>query len=154
MTSPDLIARILMALDVGEGHRVLEIGSGTGYQAALIGKMAERVTSLERWHTLAEKAQLRLATLDMDHVRVELADGKGGRPAEIFDRIISNCAYEEIPRHFLDQLATNGVAIAPVGPRDGPQMLTRLVKVGSRFEANDLFEVRMQPLIDGIAKAI
>ncbi len=154
MTSPDLIARILMALDIGEGHRVLEIGSGTGYQAALIGKMAERVISIERWHTLAEKAQLRLATLELENVRVELGDGKQGRPGDIHDRIIANCAYGEIPRHFLDQLTTNGVAIAPVGPQDGPQMLTRLTKVGSRFEAVELFPVRMQPLIDGIAKAI
>lgn len=154
MTSPDLVARILMALDIEAGSRVLEIGTGTGYQAALMGKMAERVVSLERWHTLSEKARMRLGAIEMDHVRVELADGKPGKPGDIFDRIIANCAFAEIPRHFLDQLSVNGVAIVPVGPPDGPQMLTRLVKVGSRFEASDLFTVRMQPLGEGVARAI
>lgn len=154
MTSPDLIARLLLVLDVQPEHRVLELGTGTGYQAAVLGKLGEHVMSLERWRTLAEKAQQRLAIIEAANVRVELADGKGGWPGGLYDRIIANFAYGEIPRHFIDQLATNGVALVPVGPDDGPQKMMRLVKVGSRFEASELFEVRMQPFIEGVAQAI
>jgi protein-L-isoaspartate(D-aspartate) O-methyltransferase len=154
MTSPDLIARILVALDVAEGNRVLEIGTGTGYQTALLAHMAGKVISLERWRTLADKARTRLAALDIENAQVELADGKAGRPGELFDRIIANCAYQEIPRHFVDQLTANGIAIAPVGPGEGVQKLVKFTKVGSRFEAAELFDVRMQPFGHGVARAI
>jgi protein-L-isoaspartate(D-aspartate) O-methyltransferase len=154
MTSPDLMARMLMLLDVEEGHRVLELGTGTGYQTALLAKMAAKVISLERWHTLADKARTRLTALEIDNAQVELLDGRNGKPGDIFDRIIANCAYPDIPRHFVDQLTTNGVAIAPIGPPDGEQMLMRFTKVGSRFEASNLFPVRMQPFGEGVARAI
>lgn len=154
MTSPDQIARILTALDVHEGNRVLEIGTGTGYQTALLAHMAGKVISVERWRTLADKARTRLATLEIDNAQVELADGKEGRPGELFDRIIANCAYEDFPRHFVDQLTVNGIAIAPVGPADGEQKLVKFTKVGSRFEAEELFSVRMQPFGHGVARAI
>jgi protein-L-isoaspartate(D-aspartate) O-methyltransferase len=154
MTSPDVIARILLALDLARDHRVLEIGTGSGYQTALLAKLSEKVVSLERWHTLAEKARVRLSALDIDNVAVELADGRKGRPGEVFDRIVANCAYPEIPRHFLDQLVAGGVVIAPVGPPDGLQALMRLTKEGSRFDETRLFSVRMQAFGEGIARAI
>jgi protein-L-isoaspartate(D-aspartate) O-methyltransferase len=154
MTSPDVIARILQALELSRGHRVLEIGTGSGYQTALLAKLCEKVISLERWHTLVEKARVRLATLDIHNATIELADGRRGRPGEIFDRIIANCAYPEVPRHFLEQLASGGVAIAPVGPPDGPQTLLRLVKEGSRFDETPLFAVRMHPCAEGTGRAI
>ncbi len=154
MTSPDTIARILFSLDVKPGLRVLDIGSGTGYQAALMSRMAGKVVTLERFRTLADKARQRIAALGIENVAVELADGIQGRPGEVFDRIVANGSYSELPRHFLDQLASHGVAIAPVGPPDGKQMLMRLSKVGSRFDVTELFEVRMQPLAGGVARAI
>lgn len=154
MTSPDLMARILMALDVREGNRVLEIGTGTGYQTALLAKMAGKVISLERWRTLADKARIRLSTLEIENAQIEFEDGKGGRPGELFDRIIANCAYQEFPRHFVDQLTVHGIAIAPIGPADGEQKLMKFTKVGSRFEAEELFKVRMQPFTPGVARVI
>jgi protein-L-isoaspartate(D-aspartate) O-methyltransferase len=154
MTSPDLMARILMILNVGEGQRVLELGTGTGYQTALLAKMAGKVISYERWHTLADKARTRLAALEIDNAQIELADGRQGKPGDLFDRIISNCAYPDFPRHFVDQLTMNGIAIAPIGPPDGEQMLVKFTKVGSRFEAANLFPVRMQPFCEGVARAI
>jgi protein-L-isoaspartate(D-aspartate) O-methyltransferase len=154
MTSPDLMARILMILNVEEGQRVLELGTGTGYQTALLSKMAGKVISFERWHTLADKARSRLAAIEIDNAQVELADGRHGKPGDLFDRIIANCAYPDLPRHFVDQLTTNGIAIAPIGPPDGEQMLVKFTKVGSRFEAANLFPVRMQPFCEGVARAI
>ncbi len=154
MTSPDLIARILHELAPDEGSRVLEIGAGSGYQTALLANLSAKVISMERFRTLVEKAQLRLSAIDAENAAVEFRDGRGGLPGQSFDRIIANCAFEEPPRHFMDQLASGGVAIAPVGPADGRQMLKKFSKTGSRFEIVDLFEVRMQPVWSGVSQAI
>lgn len=154
MGSADMAARVLRHLDVEKGHRVLEIGTGSGYQAAILGHMAGKVITLERWHTLAEKARQRLKALELSNVVVEMSDGKKGRPGEIFDRIICHCACEDIPKHFVDQLAAGGIAIAPIGPGDGQQVLRKLVKVGARLEAHDLHKVRYLPFMSGLAEAI
>ena len=154
MPSPDQLAHTLRELDIEKNHRVLEIGTGTGYQAALLGQLASKVTSLERYRTLVEKAVLRISTLGYENITVTLADGMQGQPDQLFDRIIANCAYAELPRFFLDQLTTGGIVIAPVGPVNERQKLMKLVKVGSRFEASSLFEVRMQPFATGVSQAI
>ena len=154
MPSPDQIAHTLRELDIEKNHRVLEIGTGTGYQAALLGQLASKVTSLERYRTLVEKAVLRISTLGYENITVTLADGMQGQPDQLFDRIIANCAYAELPRFFLDQLTTGGIVIAPVGPANERQKMMKLVKVGSRFEASSLFEVRMQPFATGVSQAI
>ena len=154
MPSPDQLAHTLRELDIEKNHRVLEIGTGTGYQAALLGQLASKVTSLERYRTLVEKAVLRISTLGYENITVTLADGMQGQPDQLFDRIIANCAYAELPRFFLDQLTTGGIVIAPVGPANERQKMMKLVKVGSRFEASSLFEVRMQPFATGVSQAI
>jgi len=154
MTSADQVARTLQELDVGEAHRILEIGTGSGYQAALLASLGARVTSLERFRTLVEKAVIRLATLELGNVQVMLVDGRSGLPGQVFDRIVANCVFEEAPREFIDQLSSGGIMIAPVGPPDDIQKLMRFHKIGSRFEATELFEVRMQPFIAGVSLAI
>lgn len=153
MTGPDQVARTLQALNVLESHRVLEIGTGSGYQAALLGSLAAKVASLDRFRTLVDKAKLRLAQLEIANVSVELLDGCDGFPGRVFDRIIVNCALPE-PPVFLDQLVSGGILIAPIGPRDGQQILRKFEKTGSRFEEIDLFPVRTQPMIKGISQAI
>ncbi|GIL00914.1 MAG: protein-L-isoaspartate O-methyltransferase [Alphaproteobacteria bacterium] len=153
MTGPDQVARTLQALNVLETHRVLEIGTGSGYQAALLGTLAAKVTSLERFRTLVDKARLRLSQLEIASVTVDLADGSDGLPSLVFDRIVVNCALAEPPT-FLEQLVSGGILIAPIGPGDGQQMLRKFEKAGSRFEATDLFPVRMQPLLRGVSRAI
>ena len=154
MPSPDQTAKTLLALDVQAEHRVLEVGTGTGYQAALLGTLGKKVITLERFRTLVDKAQQRLSTLGIDNVEVRLADGREGLADQTFDRIVVNCAYEEAPRFFLDQLAGNGILIAPVGPANGAQLVQKFIKTGSRFEVSDLFEVRMQPFMQGVSQAI
>lgn len=154
MTGPDQVARTLQELDVHENHRVLEIGTGTGYQAALLGVLAAKVTSLERFRTLVDKARLRLSALGIANVDIRLADGREGLPGLTFDRIVVNCAYPDLPRDFIEQLASEGVLIAPIGPPDGVQTMKKFTKVGSRFEVADLYEVRMQAFVAGVSEAI
>ncbi|MGI9401621.1 MAG: protein-L-isoaspartate(D-aspartate) O-methyltransferase [Rhizobiaceae bacterium] len=154
MISADQVAQQLKSFDVQKKHRVLEIGTGTGYQSALLGHMASRVTSLERYRTLVDKAQQRLENLGIDNVVVMLADGSSGASEQIFDRIIVNCSCEKVPGFVEEQLASGGLAIVPVGPADGRQMVRLVSKTGSRAKSEELFEVRMQPMVSGISKAI
>jgi protein-L-isoaspartate(D-aspartate) O-methyltransferase len=155
MTAVSLVAKLLNALDVQREHRVLELGTGTGYQSALLGRLAEKVLSLERYRTLHEKAGLRLSQLGMTNVILKLQDAsKGGSDLGISDRIISNFSFPEIPRDFIDNIASNGVMIAPVGEPDGVQIMKKMTKVGSRLQVEDLFPVRLQPATAGLAKAI
>lgn len=154
MTSADQVARCLLALDVTSKDRVLEVGTGSGYQAALLSHLGLKVTSVDRFRTLVEKARMRLDTLKITNVLVTHADGRDGLPNALFDRIIINGAIPEIPKHLIDQVASNGIIVAPIGPGVGAQKMTKLVKIGSRFQVEEMFDVRMQPLKAGLAKAI
>ncbi|WP_075996495.1 protein-L-isoaspartate(D-aspartate) O-methyltransferase [Salaquimonas pukyongi] len=154
MTSADQVARTLLSLDVGASHRVLEIGTGSGYQTALLAHLAKKVTSLDRFRTLVDKAKIRLDTLKITNTLISHADGMDGMPKSLFDRILLNGSVKEPPKHLIEQLASNGVIIAPVGPPDGVQQLVRMTKIGSRFQNETLFEVRMQPLKPGLSRAI
>jgi protein-L-isoaspartate(D-aspartate) O-methyltransferase len=151
----DLQAQCLAALNVQPGQRVCEIGTGSGYTAAILGRIAGRVLSLERYRTLAELAQGRIETLALQNVVVRHADGLSGVSAEgPFDRIIAWCAFDAMPRHFVDQLSSNGIMIAAIGPAEDEQALARLTKVGSRFEREDIGRVRFQPIVRGLASVI
>ncbi|TWG95551.1 protein-L-isoaspartate(D-aspartate) O-methyltransferase [Mesorhizobium sp. J18] len=151
----DLQALMIDALELNAGHRVLEVGTGSGYTAAIIGRLAGRVLSLERFRTLTELARQRLEGLGMENVVIRQADGSNGAPAEgPFDRIIVWAAFESMPRNFAEQLSSGGILIAPIGPEEGVQTVAKLVKTGSRFERTDFEHVRLQPLGKGIAAAI
>jgi protein-L-isoaspartate(D-aspartate) O-methyltransferase len=151
----DLQAQVLSALDLQPGQRVLEIGTGSGYTAAVMGRIAARVLTLERYRTLAELARQRLSALEIGNVFVRQEDGREGAGADgPFDRIVAWAAFEEHPRHLVDLLSTGGVAVVPIGPAEEVQALARLSKVGSRFEREDIATVRLQPLAEGVAAAI
>jgi protein-L-isoaspartate(D-aspartate) O-methyltransferase len=155
MTSVSMVAKILSALNVEAGHRVLELGTGTGYQAALLGKLAAKVISVERYRTLHDKAKDRLSQLKFENVFVKLLDGSvSAAEMGVNDRIISNFSFTEVPKSFLDNLSPNGILIAPIGEPDQVQMLKRLTKIGVRFNSEDLFPVRTQPFTPGISRAI
>ena len=95
-----------------------------------------------------------LDTLKITNVLASHADGMAGLSNALFDRIVINGSLPEAPKHLIEQLASNGIMIAPVGPPDGVQQLTRMTKIGSRFQNEVLFDVRMQPLKPGLSKAI
>jgi protein-L-isoaspartate(D-aspartate) O-methyltransferase len=151
----DLQARAIAALGLAPGHRVLEIGTGSGYTAAVMARLVARIVSLERYKRLIDQARLRLQALGISNVIVRQADGAGGLAAEgPFDRVVSWAAFEDHPRQFVDQLSTSGVMVCPIGPAQGEQCMVRLTKLGSRFERENLARVRLQPLAAGIAAAI
>ena len=155
MTAVSMVAKILSALQVDATHRVLELGTGTGYQAALLGRLATKVVSVERFRTLQDKARDRLTQLRIDNVYVKLIDGSvATAELGLSDRIISHFSFPEVPKPFIENLASNGVMIVPIGLPGEVQIMKRLTKIGSRFQSEDLFPVRTQPFISGISKAI
>ncbi|MHB2264709.1 protein-L-isoaspartate(D-aspartate) O-methyltransferase [Aliihoeflea sp. PC F10.4] len=151
----DLQAKCLSALGLQPGQRVCEIGTGSGYTAAVMARIAGRVFSLERYKTLAAQAQERFETLGLTNAIARHADGLSDVAVEgPFDRIICWCAFDTLPRHFVDQLSSNGVMVAAIGPAEDEQALARLTKVGSRFEREDIGRVRFQPIVKGAAASI
>lgn len=150
--SLDLQVQIIAALDLDPSHRVLEIGTGSGFTAAAMSRLAARVLTLERYKTLCVQARQRMEALGISNVTVRQADGGNGMAGEgPFDRIVSWAAFESLPRLFVDQLSSGGVLIAPIGPVEGEQALARLTKVGSRFDRADIGMVRLQPIASGVA---
>ncbi|MBA8838562.1 MULTISPECIES: protein-L-isoaspartate(D-aspartate) O-methyltransferase [unclassified Ochrobactrum] len=147
-------ARVLAALKLEPGHRVLEIGTGSGFTAAVMSSLSGRVTTVERYRKLCDHALQQFVSLKRENIMVKHADGRHGMPGGPFDRIILWLACEEVPRHFVELLATHGVLITPIGPGDGEQIMTRISKVGSRFEQENLMVVRYQPFIEGVSSVL
>lgn len=151
----DTQALVISALDLNSSVRVLEIGTGTGYTAAVMARLCARVLTIDRYRTLADLAKAHFEPLGIANVIARHADGANGVPAEgPFDRIVCWASFDSLPRGFVDQLSSGGVMIAPIGPPDDPQMLMRLTKTGSRFEQTELGKVRLQPVTPGIAAAL
>lgn len=150
----DLQAAVIDALRLEPGKRVLEIGTGSGYTGAVMARLAERVLTIDRYKTLVEQARLRFEMLGLENVSARQADGSDGIADGPFDRIVAWAAFDEAPRHFADFLTTEGIMIAPVGPADDVQVMSKFMKIGSRFERTDLEPVRMQPLIRGVARIL
>lgn len=151
----DLQVAVIHALQLEPGHRILEVGTGSGFTAAVMAKLSARILTIERFRVLATEARKRIEALGHTNVTVKHADGSNGAVSEgPFDRIVVWTAFESLPRVFVDQLATNGVMIAPIGPPDGEQTLAKLSKVGSRFDREDIGHARLQPMARSIAAAI
>lgn len=153
--SGDLVARLIAAMTIEPGHRVLDLGTGSGFLAAVAARLAERVVTIDRYKTLVQLAQQRFAHLGLGNIVSRQADGLKGMNGEgNFDRIIATCAFDGMPRQFVDQLASGGVMLAPILQENGRAQMARLTKIGSRFEREDLFEVPYRAFIPGIAAAL
>jgi protein-L-isoaspartate(D-aspartate) O-methyltransferase len=151
----DLQAAVIAALQLEPGHRVLEVGTGSGFTAAVMARLAARVVTVDRYKTLAEQAKQRFEALGITNAFARQADGSNGLPGEgPFDRIVVWATFDNLPRAFVDQLSTNGIMIAPIGPAEDTQLLAKLTKIGSRFEREDIAKVRLQPVIKGVAAVI
>ncbi|RWD61807.1 protein-L-isoaspartate(D-aspartate) O-methyltransferase [Mesorhizobium sp.] len=151
----DLQAAVIAALHIEPGNRVLEIGTGSGYTAAVMSRLAARVITIDRYKTLTEQAKQRFDALAISNIIVRRADGSNGLPNEgPFDRIVAWAAFDSLPRFLLDQLSSGGIVIAPIGPEEGEQVLAKLTKVGSRFEREDIGMVRLQPILRSVAAVI
>ena len=148
ISQPTVVALMTAALELTGCERVLEIGTGSGYQAAILSLLAARVYSIERFPELADKARRRLARLGYDNVEVRAGDGFGGWPeAAPFDRIILTAAPAEVPAALLGQLAEGGVLVAPVGPEGGAQTLLQLRKTGANISQRELGSVWFVPMV-------
>lgn len=155
ISQPYVVAYMTEQLRVAPSHRVLEVGTGSGYQAAVLSRLAREVVSVERYRTLAEAARIRLATLGYRNVEVVLGDGMVGLPARApFDRIIVTAAAEQIPQALSEQLADGGIMILPLGPHDGAQQLVRLTRSASGLQRENLIAVRFVPLLPGRAREL
>jgi len=155
ISQPFVVAYMTEQLQLQRQHRVLEIGTGSGYQAAVLSRLCSHVLTVERYRTLADSARARLAKLGYDNVEVLLGDGYDIPPgAGTFDRIIVTAAMEQIPEALLERLEPGGILIAPVGPHHGTQTLVRIVRTDAGFDRRELVDVRFVPALPGIAREL
>ncbi|MBN9270701.1 MAG: protein-L-isoaspartate(D-aspartate) O-methyltransferase [Mesorhizobium sp.] len=155
MEGADLQAAVIAALAIEPGSRVLEIGTGSGFTAAVMARLAGRLVTIDRYKTLVEQARQRFEALGIANVIARQADGSNGLPNEgPFDRIVAWAAFDSLPRFLLDQLSSGGTVIAPIGPEEGEQVVAKLTKVGSRFAREDIGVLRLQPVLSGVAAVI
>ena len=155
ISQPYVVAYMTEQLAVQPQHRVLEIGTGSGYQAAVLSRLVREVVSIERYRTLAEAARNRLRTLGYDNVEVVVGDGLVGVPARApYDRIIITAAAENIPEVLFQQLVENGVMLLPLGPHDGTQEIVKLTKTNEGVVREHLIGVRFVPLLRGQAREL
>jgi protein-L-isoaspartate(D-aspartate) O-methyltransferase len=155
ISQPFVVAYMTEQLQVGKDHRVLEIGTGSGYQAAILSRLCKHVLTIERYRTLADSARDRLEILGYYNIEVMFGDGFDiPAGAGDFDRIIVTAAMEQIPESLLQRLEPGGILIAPVGPHQGTQTLVRVRRTDSGFERKELVEVRFVPALPGIAREL
>src|SRR5258708_19447205 len=142
-------------LQLQKQHKVLEIGTGSGYQAAILSRLCSHVLTIERYRTLADSARARLEKLGYDNIEVLFGDGFDIPPgAGDFDRIIVTAAMEQIPDNLLGRLKPGGVLIAPVGPHQGTQTLVRVTRSDTGFDRKDLVHVPFLPALPAIPREL
>jgi protein-L-isoaspartate(D-aspartate) O-methyltransferase len=155
ISQPYVVAYMTEQLAVRPHHRVLEVGTGSGYQAAVLSRLAREVVSIERYRTLAGEARARLAALGCDNVEIVTGDGLAGVPGRApYDRIIVTAAAEHVPQTLIDQLGDDGVMILPLGPHGGAQHIVKLTKSKTGIARENLIAVRFVPLLPGQAKEL
>lgn len=152
ISQPYVVAYMTEKLDVRPEHRVLELGTGSGYQAAVLSRLAGEVISVERYRTLAARAGERLGALGYDNVEVVVGDGLVGLPARApFDRIMITAAAATVPQVLLDQLEEDGVMVLPLGPHSGVQRILKLTKSQTGLLREEGIAVRFVPVLPGEA---
>ena len=155
ISQPFVVAYMTEQLHLQKQHRVLEIGTGSGYQAAILSRLVGDVLTIERFRKLADSARQRLEMLGYYNVEVLLGDGFDvPAGAGQFDRIIVTAAMQQIPENLLSRLGNGGILIAPVGPHHGVQTLVRLTRTEGGFERKELVDVRFVPALPGIAREL
>lgn len=150
ISQPYIVAFMTEALKLKPGERVLEIGTGSGYQAAVLAELINEVYSIEIIETLGKRAQKTLGALGYKNVHIKIGDGHKGWPQKApFDAIIVTCAPEQIPRPLVEQLKEGGRMIIPVGRKGTVQKLVRAVKRGGELKTEDVMLVRFVPMVSG-----
>jgi protein-L-isoaspartate(D-aspartate) O-methyltransferase len=155
ISQPTIVGLMSQALEVTKRCKVLEIGTGSGYQAAILARLARRVYTIERHRRLARRAREVFQKLGLHNITVVHGDGSLGLPEQApFDRIIVTAAAEDAPQPLLDQLRPGGIMVLPVGQSNAVQTLIRIVKGEHGLEYTDLGAVRFVPLVEGVAQDV
>ena len=150
ISQPYIVAFMTEALKLRPGERVLEIGTGSGYQAAILAELINEVYSIEIIEPLGKSARETLEKLGYKNVHIKIGDGHKGWPQKApFDAIIVTCAPEQIPRPLVEQLREGGRIIIPVGRKGAVQKLVRAVKTGKLLKTEDVMLVRFVPMVSG-----
>ncbi|TCP43092.1 protein-L-isoaspartate(D-aspartate) O-methyltransferase [Rhodovulum marinum] len=151
ISQPSVVAIMTQALNIQPRDKVLEVGTGSGYQAAILSRLARRVYTVERHRRLVADAQARFEALGLTNVTAIAADGSYGLPEQApFDRILVTAAAEDPPGPLLAQLRVGGIMIVPVGQSDTVQRLIKVTRNETGLDYDELREVRFVPLVEGL----
>jgi protein-L-isoaspartate(D-aspartate) O-methyltransferase len=152
ISQPSVVGLMTQALDVQPRHKVLEVGTGSGYQAAVLSLLARRVYTVDRFRSLVVQAREVFEALGLHNITAFAADGSHGLPDQApFDRILVTAAAEDPPGPLLAQLRIGGIMVLPVGQSDTVQTLLRVTRTGEKgFDYDELRPVRFVPLVEGI----
>ena len=153
ISQPSLVAFMIQQLEIPYRSKVLEIGTGSGYQTAILSRLSSRVYSIERYKKLVDMAKIRLANLNISNVIILLMDGFFGYSLQApFDRIILTAAVEEIPNLLISQLKVGGIMIIPVGLSNQKQSLLKVVKTEKGLDIKELMSVRFVQMKEGLVR--
>jgi protein-L-isoaspartate(D-aspartate) O-methyltransferase len=153
ISQPLVVGLMTQALGLNERHKVLEIGTGSGYQAAVLARLSRRVFTIERHRSLLSEAEKRFQGLRLNNITTRYGDGTKGWPEQApFDRVIVTAAAPDVPGHLLECLGPAGVLVAPVGREREEQQLLRVRRAGDSFDIEDLGKVRFVPLVVGLPR--
>ncbi len=153
ISQPSVVGLMTQALEVSPRDKVLEVGTGSGYQAAILARLARRVYTVERHARLVREASQVFRDLDLVNITTMVSDGSFGLPEQApFDRIIVTAAAEDPPGPLLAQLKIGGIMVVPVGQSDAVQTLIRVRRTETGFEYDELRPVRFVPLLEGLGR--
>jgi len=151
ISQPSVVGLMTQALAVNPRDTVLEVGTGSGYQAAILSQLARRVYTVDRYRRLVREASELFRQLDLVNITAITADGSHGLPDQApFDRILVTAAAEDPPGPLLEQLKPGGIMVVPVGQSDAVQALIKVTRTQSGFDYEELRPVRFVPLVEGI----
>ena len=151
ISQPSVVGIMTQALNVTNRDKVLEVGTGSGYQAAILSHLARRVYTIDRYRRLVTDAKAIFERLDLTNVIPFVGDGSFGLPDQApFDRILVTAAAEDPPGPLLAQLRVGGIMVLPVGQSDAVQSLIRVTRTEDRFDYDELRPVRFVPLVEGL----
>ncbi len=153
ISQPSVVGLMTQALEVTSRDKVLEVGTGSGYQAAILSQLARRVYTVDRHKRLVQEARIIFDEMGIVNITSLISDGSFGLPDQApFDRIIVTAAAEDPPGPLLAQLKIGGIMVVPVGQSDAVQSLIRVRRTESGFDYDELRAVRFVPLLEGIAR--
>ncbi|WP_420825422.1 protein-L-isoaspartate(D-aspartate) O-methyltransferase [Phaeovibrio sulfidiphilus] len=151
ISQPLVVGLMTQALDLSDRHKVLEIGTGCGYQTAVLSRLCRRVYSIERHAPLLEEALYRFHALKLRNIVAMEGDGYRGWPEQApFERIMVTAAAPDIPRSLVEHLAVGGLMILPVGVHEDDQYVVRVRKLSTHIQTETLFPVRFVPMVEGL----